>query len=325
MLRIIGAVVAVVLGFVGLTGPASAQDFPSKPIQLVVPFPPGGGTDLIARLAAESLSQKLGQNVAVVNKPGAGTAIGMDFVAKSKPDGYTLIWATSDGMSILPALKASLAYRLPEDFSFVAATAAVTVLAAVPAKAPFRTIQDLVAYGKANPGKLRYSSAGVGSGAHLATALFARAARLDMVHVPYQGSNPSVAALVGGFVDLALAGSASIKPFSDAGTLRALGTADKKRHRQFPDVPTLEEAGLPDTDVQLYMGVLGPPGLPDSVSARLSKELAEVLKDPAIVARIRDLGIEPSYLDGPGFKDFIVKDLARWKDVAKGANIALTD
>ena len=310
----------------GLAHPATApaEDYPTKPIRLIVPFPPGGGTDLAGRLTADFLSQRLGQSIIVENKPGAGSAIGIDLVAKSKPDGYVLSWASSDGVSMLPALKSAMPYRIPQDFEFVAIAARTSGIAVgVNPKLPFAKMADLIAYAKANPGRLRYSTLGVGTSGHLAGALISKAAGIELVHVPYQGSAPAVTAAVGGFVDFVLAGSSSVKPYADAGQLRALATFEMRRNPAAPDVPTLEESGMPGVSAVNYYGILAPAGTPEPIRARIAKEIADMVKDARTVERMRSLGIEPAFFDGAEYKEMMIADLAKWKDVGRSANIVL--
>ena len=315
---------ALALSVTGLAISAAAQDYPNKPIRLVVPFPPGGPTDVSARLAAEYLSPRLGQPVVVENKPGAGTAIGLDLVDKSPPDGYVLAWATSDGLSVLPALKSSLPYRVPEDFSFAATIVKFSgqVLTVNP-KLPYKSLAELIAYAKANPGKLRFANPGVGSGVHMGTALIAKTAGIDIVHVPFQGQGPGITAAVGGHVDGILVGATLLKPHAESGALRALAVADPERQPQFPDVPTLKEAGLTDVILALYVGLVAPAGTPEPVLLRLRKEMAEMARDSKLAERFRAIAAEPAYLDGAAFRDQMLKDLARWKEVARSANIAV--
>jgi tripartite-type tricarboxylate transporter receptor subunit TctC len=302
---------------------ALAQDFPSRDVTFVVPFAPGGGTDSTARIAAAALKPLLGASVIVENRSGGATALGISYVAKSQPDGYTLAWATSDGLSILPAIKPDLSYTL-DDFEFVATTGRYSLAVAVNPKHPFKTLQELIAYAKANPGKLTYSTAGVGGGSHLAAALISRTAGFEWTHVPYRGSAPAVTDAVAGHVDATIAAPASIKPHSDTGALRVLAVSETTRHPQYPDVPTLTEAGVP-TSVVLYNGVLAPRGTPAPVLARLRKDLQAMVLDPKVAARMREIGYEPEFLEGQSFKDFMVKDSARWKEVAKAFNISVTD
>ena len=256
------------------------------------------------------------------NKPGAAGAIGSDLVAKARPDGYTLLYATADTMSIGPAVKANLPYKVPDDFTFVARTLDFAYIIVVNPKGPIKSMSDLIAYAKANPGKLRYGTAGVGSVPHMATALIANAASIDLVHIPYGGVAPALTALMGGFVDFVVA-APSAKSYTDAGTLLAIATAGKERTPNFPGVPTLAESGLPNLIVTSWWGILAPAGTPEPVLARLRKEVAETMRDPKIHEGIRAAGFDPAYLDHDAFKDFVLKDLEQWKAVAKSANITV--
>jgi tripartite-type tricarboxylate transporter receptor subunit TctC len=300
-----------------------AQDYPNKPIRLVVPFPPGGGTDLSARIVAEYLGQKLGQSIVVENKGGAGSQIGIDLVAKSKPDGYTLGWASSDGLSIIPALKESMAYKVPDDFAFIATGVKTSPLISINPKLPFKNIGELIAFGKANPGKLRYSTLGVGSSGHLAATLFSKTAGIEMTHIPYSGSAPAILAAVQGTVEFAIAGMGSVKSNLDSGALRALATTDKDRNLFYTEVPTLREAGVP-LSVILYIGLIAPAGTPQPIVDRLAKEMEEMKNDQAVQERMKKIGSEFSVLSSKEFRDTIVNDLGRWRDVAKSANISIT-
>jgi len=324
MIRLLASGLLVILTFAGLPGQSLAQDYPNRPVRLIVPFPPGGGTDLAGRLMAEYLTQHIGQSVVVENKPGAGSSIGIDLVAKSKPDGYTLSWASSDGVSMLPALKASMPYKIPQDFEFVAIAARTSgVAVGVNPKLPFKTIGELIAYAKANPGKLRYSTLGVGTSAHLAGALISKAAGIELVHIPYQGSAPATTAAISGVVDFVLAGTSSVKPFVDSGQLRALATFEIRRNPAAPDVPTLEESGMPGVSAINYYGILAPAGTPEPILARIRQEVAAMVKDPKWIGRFRAMAVEPTFFDGADYKRLMIEDLAKWKDVAKSANIVL--
>ena len=325
MLRICAAAFMTTLTLLAAPLSAPAQDYPNRAIRLIVPFPPGGPTDIVGRIVTEYLSQKLGQPVVIENKPGAGSQLGIDLVAKSKPDGYSLVLAGTDGISMLPAVKQSIPYRLPDDFSFIASVAKSTIVLAVNAKLPYKSMAELVAFGKANPGKLRYGTIGVGTGGHLSTEVIGKAAGIQMVHVPHSGTAANTQALAGGFVDFSVSGGSGMKPHADAGTIRVLATIEKERHRLFPDVPTLEEAGLPGVNAPLYIGILGPAGIPEAIQAQLRKELAVMIADPQIVERIRAVGLEPAFLAGDDFKAYMVKDFERWRDAAKAANVVIAE
>ena len=304
--------------------PASAQDYPTQPIRIVVPFSPGGGNDLLGRIAAEYLTTKMGQTVFVENKPGAGSSIGIDIVAKAKPDGYTILWTPSDGTTMLPAVKTNVPYKMPDDFSYVARITQLPLIVTVASNLPIKTMKDLIEYGKANPGKLRYGTAGVAGGPHLTTELLNKTVGITGVHVPYPGVGPSLAALAGGHIDLGLAAPSSVKQHIDSGLIRALATTGTKRHPLYPDVPTLREAGVP-LDVTIFYGILAPASVPEPILVRLRKEFNDMLKDPKIVERFDKLGYQPDYIEGDEFKKFVVKDLETWREVARTANIKIPD
>jgi tripartite-type tricarboxylate transporter receptor subunit TctC len=323
MLRRALFAISILLGIGGAA--ATAQTYPDKPVRIVVPFAPGGGADLSGRLAAEELSKRLGQGVIVENKPGAGTQIGIDLVAKARPDGYTLGWTTSDGLSLLPAVKPSVTYKVPDDITFVAGTASFSLVIAVNPKLPITSMAELLAYGKANPGKLRYASSGAGGGGHLAGALIGKELGIDMVHVPFQGGAPAVTAVVGGHVDMTVVAAAAIKPFADAGTLRVIATTGTERHTLFPDVPTMRQVGYPGLTIVFHMGMIGPAGMPPPALERVRKEVAAMLADPAFAARLTATGSVAGYLPGDDYRNALVSDLARWRDVAKTFNIVVAE
>ena len=324
MLRKLLVASMAALGVLVSVAAVAAQDFPNKPIRLIVPFPPGGGTDLSARIVAEFLSIRLGQNVVVENKAGAGSQVGLDMVAKAKPDGYTLGWGSSDGLSIIPAVKQTVAYRVPDDFTFIATGVKTSPLVSIHPKLPFRSMADLIAHAKANPGKLRYSTLGVASSGHMVTTLLSKTAGIEMVHIPFSGSSPAIVAAVQGTVDLTVAGMGSVKSFLDSGGVRALATSDKDRNQFAPDVPTLEESGIPVSTI-LYIGLVAPAGLPEPVLARIAKEMSEMPNDAKVRERIRGIGSEFAYIPGAAFRDIVVKDLERWRDVAKSAGIQIAE
>lgn len=311
------------LAAAGVAAQAQAQDYPSQPIRMIVPYPPGGGNDALGRITAEYLSRRLGQPVVVENKPGAGSAIGIDLVAKAKPDGYTILWTASDGISLLPAVKQGLPYRVPEDFSFIATATDWSNIVAVNPKLPVKNFAEFVTYAKANPGKLRYGTAGVGGAPHMATALLAKTAGIEMVHVPYQGTGPALTAVVGGHIDLTLSSPGPLKPLLDNGSLRAIVIADQKRHPLYPDVPTTAEAGFPGLLVKFWAGLMAPAGVPEQILAKLRGEMEGMLKDPQIVERFDKLGYLPVFMQGDAFKNFVVNDLNVWRETAKSANIVI--
>ncbi len=313
---------SVVAGLIGLPAPAAAQQYPNQPIRLIVPFAAGGGSDLLGRITGEGLSRALGQPVVVENKPGAASTIGADFVLKSKPDGYTLLFAASDTVSVVPAIKASMPYKSPEDFAFIAQISGNAFFIAVKASLPITTLSEFIAYAKANPGKLTVATSGLGSMPHMASELVAKQAGIEVKHIHFNGGGPSITAVMGGHVD-AVFGPPSIKSFADTGNVRIIATTDKVRHPSFPNAPTLAEAGLPGLTVGLFYGVVASAATPEPVLARLRQAAGELIKSPATIERMKAIGFEPSDLPQDKFKELVTQDLARWKDVAKSANIAI--
>ena len=303
---------------------AQAQAYPDHAIKLVIPLPPGGGTDTLGRYVADRLSAKLGQPVVPENKPGAGAVIGTDIVAKAKPDGYTLLWTSSDGVSMAPVLKKSLPYKIPDDFTYVARVSDFAYIVTVNPKLPIKSMQELVAYAKAHPGELKYGTSGIGSGPHMATELIAAATGIQMLHVPYQGIAPAIQAALGGHLDVILA-APTVKSQTDAGALRPLATTGTTRNPDFPNLPTLAEAGIPNLVVTIWWGIMAPAGTPEPVLAKLRAAVADIIKDPATVEGMRKLGYAPNYLPYDQFRKFVLDDMQQWGRAAKSANITVTD
>jgi tripartite-type tricarboxylate transporter receptor subunit TctC len=320
MRRILTAA-ALALGL-ALPFTAQAQNYPSQPVRLIIPFAPGGGSDILGRLTAEMLAPHLGGTIIAENKPGAGATIGADYVAKAKPDGYTLLFAPSDSLSIAPALKSNLPYKSPDDFSFIGRVSGFAYIITVNPKLPINNLKELVAYAKANPGKVRYGTSGVGGGPHLASALFAKATGVEMVHVPFNGTAPAITAAMGGHIDIVF-GAPSLKSFVDAGSLRAIGMTGEKRHPDFPTVPTMAESGLPPVVTTIWWGLVAPAGTPEPVLAKLRKALDDMIKDPTTKERMAKVQYDPYYAPADEFKAFVIKDIEQWTDVAKSASIKI--
>ncbi len=300
---------------------ARADDYPTRPVKMIIPFPAGAGTDLTGRLVADELGKRLHQQFVVENKPGAAAQLGTDFVAKSDPDGYTLLWTVSDGLSVLPAVK-SLPYKVPDDFAFIGSIAQQPYTFAVSTKRDFKTFAELVAYAKSHPDGLNYGSAGPGSAPHLTIAMIAAEAGIAMVHVPFAGLAPSTNALVAGTVDVGLVIPPQAKELIAAGSIRALATTGEKRSRVLPDVPTLREVGVNGTAVICY-GLLAPAKTDPQIVARLRGTLSDMMRDQAFTDRLYALGFEVRPLIGDDYRDFIVKDLDKWRAVAKAGNIKI--
>jgi len=269
------------------------QDYPSKPVTLVVPFPPGGTTDLVARALGESLARSLGQAVLIESKPGGGTTIGADYVAKSKNDGYVLLVGAVHH-TIAPSVYKKLPYDFQKDLTPITTVAMVpNVLAVNAAATPAKTVAELVALAKASPGKLSYGSNGNGTAQHLIGTLFQMETGTELLHVPYKGSAPLTTDLLAGQVTMSFDSIPPQIQHIRAGKLRALAVATPTRSSLLPDVPTLQEAGLKDFDIQTWYGILAPAGTPPAIVARLNAEMLKVIRSPDFVQKMKDAGCEP--------------------------------
>ncbi len=300
---------------------AVAQEYPARPVKLIIPFAAGAGTDLTGRIVAEEFGKRLGQQFVVENKPGAAGQLGTDLVAKSDPDGYTLLWTVSDGLSVLPAVK-QLPYKVPDDFAFIGSIAQQPYALSVSSRSAFKTFADLVAYAKNHPGRLNYGSAGLGSAPHLTMAMIAAEAGVQMVHIPFAGLGPATNALVAGTVDVGLVIPVQAKQLVDAGRIRALATTGGKRSRVLPDVPTLAEVGVKGTAVICY-GLLAPAKTDERIVARLRHVLGDMMSDKAFTDHLYAMGFEVRPLIGDSYRDFIVKDLQKWRAVAEAGQIKI--
>ena len=276
---------------VHVTGPVRADDFPSRPLRVIVPFSPGGAVDGPMRLIAQHLSQRLGQPVVVENKPGAGATIGTDVVAKAAPDGYTLLLASQTN-----AISATLYSKLPfdpiEDFTPVTLIGREPGVVVVNPAVPVTSLQQLIAYVKERPGQIDYASSGNGSGQHLFAALLASRTGMKMNHVPYRGSGQATTDLLGGVVAMSIPGTAGMVGHIKAGKLRALAVTGAARSPQLPDVPTVMEAGVPDYEAYVWMGLLAPKGTPPAIVERLNREVLAVLVQEDVKKYMATAGIE---------------------------------
>jgi tripartite-type tricarboxylate transporter receptor subunit TctC len=311
------------LALVGLAAHgAEAEDYPARPVKLIIPFAAGAGTDQSGRIVADELGKRLGQQFIVENKPGAAAQLGTDFVAKAEPDGYTLLWTVSDGLSVLPAVKLSLPYKVPDDFAFIGSIAQQPYMLAVSTRWDFKTFSDLVAYAKANPGRLNYGSAGLGSAPHLTIAMIAAEAGIQMIHVPFAGLGPATNALLAGQVDVGLVTPVQGKQLVDTGSIRALALTGATRSRIMPTVPTLKEVGVNGTAIISY-GLLAPAKTEAQIVTRLRRALGAMMSDEAFTGRLFSMGYEVRPLIGDDYRDFIVRDLEQWRAVAKAGNIKI--
>lgn len=305
--------------------PASAQTpYPSQTVRIIVPFTPGGGTDLTARIVADALSKSMGQSFVVENRPGAASQLGIDYVVRAKPDGYTLLWTSADGISVLPAVKANMPYKIPDSLEFVSSFASFPLILGIYSKLPINNFQEFVAYAKAHPGELHYSSSGAGGGGHLQPAYMAKVLGLDMAHVPFDSAAPAVVAVAGGHAEFTDVAPSTVAPYITAGTVRAIATSGRNRTTLYPDLPTMAELGHPELTEDFFYGMYAPVGTPKEIVDKLRAGVEAVLKDPETPKRLRSLGLEPLDLGGEDFKAFAVKDLNRWTEIAKAINFKLS-
>ena len=301
---------------------AQAQEWPTKPVKLVVPFAPGGATDIIARLVAQKLGERLGQPIVVDNRPGAGTTIGNAAVAKAAPDGYTLLFAPTPFV-ITQALYPNLPYNADKEFVPVSLLAVSPFILVVNAALPVKNVAELVALARAKPGTLTFCSAGSGSVPHLSGELFKLSANVDIVHVPYKGGGPAIADLIGGQVNMMFATPIEVMAHVKSGKLRVLATTASRRLPALPDVPTVQESGVPQFDVYAFFGMLAPAGTPKPIIDRLAKEAAQVMQDPDVLQRFAEQSAEPHVLGPEAFAAFLKSERTKWADVVKRSGAKL--
>jgi tripartite-type tricarboxylate transporter receptor subunit TctC len=299
---------------------ASAQNWPSRPVHLVVPFVPGGATDVIARLVAEGLTRRLGQPAVIDNKPGAGGNIGATHVAKSAPDGHTMFVAGSPGFPNAAALSKDPGFDPEKDFAPVALLGTQGMLLTVNATVSATSAKDLVSYAKANPGKLSYASPGIGTPHHLAMEYLKQVAGIDLVHVPYRGGAPMTQATVAGEVAAMFGSFVIVGNHIKTGKLRALGSSGKKRLTQAPDVPSLAEQGYPNFDVENWFGIVSPAKTPTAVVERMHREVQEVLEQEELRKRLLTIGFDPPpKMTSAALGEWIKRDVKQWGGVLKQA------
>jgi tripartite-type tricarboxylate transporter receptor subunit TctC len=316
MKKIVFAVAAVMLA----SAPAHADDYPSRQIRLIVPFAPGGGTDVLARIVGQRLSEKWGKAIVVENQPGASGSIGSKAVERAAPDGYTLVMASTGALMSLATF-----YDKDGPFDVTAHFAPVTLVADPPyvitasTKLPVKTVADLIALAKKEPGKLSFGSSGVGAASHLSGELFQKEAGVQLLHVPYKGTGAAVTDLVAGRIDLMFAPPQTVEPLVKAGKLKALATTGKTRSPLFPDLPTADESGLPGYEAVGWFGLLAPAHTPETIVQKLNAATVEILKSPDIRERLAQLGAEPHPMTPDQYAKFITTDLKKWTDVMRSA------
>lgn len=301
--------------------PAIAQQYPTRPIRLIAPFPPGGGVDIVARTVGEKLGARLGQTFVVDNRPGAGATLGTGIAAKSTPDGYTLLVAPVIGLAIAHAYYRKLNYDLRRDFAPVSKIGFGTVVMVVPPGLGANSVKDVIALAKAKPGHLTFASSGTGGLIHLTGELFKQMAGINIIHVPYKGTTQLLPDLIDARVSLAIDSLPAHIPHIKAGRLRALGVARKTRAAQLPDVPTMAEAGLPGFESYTDYALYAPAGTAKAIVARLNKELIPVLQMPDVRAKLEAIGIEIAGSTPEALQKEVIDEIAKWTKVIKDAGI----
>jgi tripartite-type tricarboxylate transporter receptor subunit TctC len=319
--RMVRLIIAAALG-AAMSG-AHAQGYPSKPIRLVLPYPPGGGSDSIARPLAQRLSGELGQQVVVDNRGGAGGAIGMEAAARAAPDGYTIVLALTAQLAVNVSLYKKLPYDPVRDYAPITLLATGPYLLVVHPSLPVTSVKELIALARARPGQITYASSGNGSGGHLAAELLKTMTRTNMLHIPYKGGGPALIDVLAGQVQVLFATYVSSRGHIQAGRLRALGVSTAKRPAAIPDMPTIAEAGVPGYDSGVWYGMLAPAGTPRDVIAKLNREIARVLNQPDFHKLLVDQAIDPIGGTPEQLGDFIRSEIAKWAKVVKDSGAKL--
>jgi tripartite-type tricarboxylate transporter receptor subunit TctC len=313
--QLLSSAACFVLALAASVAAQTTPSYPTKPVVLVVPFPPGGGTDIGARVVAQKLSEKWGQTVIVENKPGAAGIIGFDFVAKAAPDGYTIVMGNIGTTAINPSLYSTLQYNPDKAFSPISLVAELPLALVANPDFPAKNLAELIAVAKAKPGELAYGSSGAGGSPHLAAALMENQAGLSLVHVPYKGGGPMMTDLMGGHIKIAFATVLETSSQIRAGKVRALAVSSATRSVSLPDVPTLAEAGLPGFNSISWIGLLAPAGTPDAIIRRISDDVRDILAVPEVRERLTAQGAVPIGSSPAEFAALIATDRARYAKI----------
>jgi tripartite-type tricarboxylate transporter receptor subunit TctC len=305
----------------GITHLAQAQSYPVRPIKIIVPTPAGGPVDVIARLTGNYLTAAVGQPVVIDNRPGAGNTLGSKEAAQAEPDGYTLLYSSASGLVLAPMLQRNAGYDSLTSYDPIALVAQSSTILVVHPSVPARSVQELVTYAKANPGKVNFSSGGIGVLPHLIGEWFKSAAGIDIVHVPYRGGGPSINDLVGGQVQMTFEGTSVLVPLIQTGKLRGLATTSRKRIAELPDLPTMEESGFPGFVSTSWTGLLAPTRTPRPVIDRLNAAINEGVRSVDLKAALAKLNNEPLGGTPQDFTDMIKADIAKWAPVVKALGL----
>jgi tripartite-type tricarboxylate transporter receptor subunit TctC len=316
--------VGAVALFVAVAGDVDAQAYPDRPIRFILPFAPGGGTDIVGRIIGQKLSEQLGQPVVPENRPGAGSHVGIEAASKAKPDGYTIVLVAPE-FTTGPSLYKTLNYDGIKDFAPITLVAEIPYVLTVGPSLPVNSLKELIDYAKANPGKINYGTPGNGSGPHIAVELLKSLTKIDIVHVPYKGAGPAMAAMLGGEVNMAVTATASALPQIQAGKVKPLAVLSKQRAPGLPDVPTTTEAGLPGWQVALWWGILAPAGTPRDIITRLNATWLKAAALPDTVDKMRKAGYEPLTSTPEQLAEFIKTETVRWAQVIKDAKISVAE
>jgi tripartite-type tricarboxylate transporter receptor subunit TctC len=300
---------------------AQAGEFPEKPVRMICPYAPGGLSDILTRILAKRLSERIGQPVLVENRAGAGGIIGMEVVAKAAPDGYTIIMVGQGMASVNPSLYKNLSYDTLRDFVPIAQVARFSMVLVANPGLPPKSVREFIELSRAKPGSMSYGSAGNASTAHLMTELFKHRAGIDVVHVPFKGESPAITELLGGRLSVMFATLGGALSQIQSGKLHALGLATKERSKLAPEIPTISEAGLPDFEVQGWYGMLAPAGVPKPVVDRLSQEFVAIANEPEMRERLAARGMDSVGSSSEAFGKWIQVEIERWRKVVADANI----
>ena len=300
---------------------ALAQPWPAKPIRIVVPFPAGGGVDYIGRIVGKGLSERLGQQVVIDNRPGASGIIGVEAVKASAPDGYTIGAASAGRLAINPHIFAKLPYDSLRDLTHISNMSTFPYLLVTHPSLPVKNVKELIALARARPGEITYSSPGTGNGQHLATALFVSMAKVKILHIPYKGNAPSVVAVVSGEAQFTHSSIPSILPHVRSGRVRALGVATAQRIPSLPEFPTVAESGLPGFEAYGWAGMIGPANMPRDIVQRLNTAIVDTLKQKDIIDRMLKDGAVPTPTSPEEFSAYMKSELRKWGEVVKIANV----
>lgn len=303
-----------------MAGGAYAQQYPTRPVRFISPYPPGGGNDTLSRILADKLGELLGQRIIVENRPGANTIVGTELVAKSQPDGYTLI-LLPNSFATNPSFYPKLPYDTARDFAPVGQIAQSPQMLVAHPSVPARTLKELLAFAKAKPGQLSYGTSGNGSTGHLATVLLSMMTGVELVHVPYKGTAPAVNDLLGGHIPLMTSSMLATLPHVRAGRLRIIALTTARRSKAIPEVPTIAESGVPGYEATLWYGMLAPARTPDAIIKRVNSELATVLKHPEVVEKLSTQAVEPHHTSPDQFAALIRTELAKWSKVISASGV----